>query len=248
MTIKDSALAGKTAFISGSGRNIGRAIAVQLAARGANVVINGVSNRDACDETARMVEAEGAQALVVMGNMGDATAIRSMTDAALERFGTIDILVNNAAVRPHRPYLETPKSEWDEVIDTGLTAAFHTSQAFLPGMVENGWGRIISMTGMKAIKGYFEGAPISVAKHGLWGLTKALATEFGPQGVTVNAVSPGQILTEGRDGTDPKKLAPIPVGYMGDPEDVAAVVTFLASPESRFVTGQMIGANGGQAT
>ena len=229
MTIKDSALAGKTAFISGSGRNIGRAIAVQLAARGANVVINGVSNRDACDETARMVEAEGAQALVVMGNMGDATAIRSMTDAALERFGTIDILVNNAAVRPHRPYLETPKSEWDEVIDTGLTAAFHTSQAFLPGMVENGWGRIISMTG-------------------IWGLTKALATEFGPQGVTVNAVSPGQILTEGRDGTDPKKLAPIPVGYMGDPEDVAAVVTFLASPESRFVTGQMIGANGGQAT
>ena len=231
MTIKDSALAGKTAFISGSGRNIGRAIAVQLAARGANVVINGVSNRDACDETARMVEAEGAQALVVMGNMGDANAIRTMTDAALERFGTIDILVNNAAVRPHRPYLETPKSEWDEVIDTGLTAAFHTSQAFLPGMVENGWG-----------------APISVAKHGLWGMTKALATEFGPQGVTVNAVSPGQILTEGRDGTDPKKLAPIPVGYMGDPEDVAAVVTFLASPESRFVTGQMIGANGGQAT
>ncbi|WP_163269461.1 SDR family NAD(P)-dependent oxidoreductase [Chelativorans alearense] len=244
----DRPLAGKTAFISGSGRNIGRAVAVQLAGLGANVVINGTSNRQACDDTAGLVHAQGTESLIVMGDMGRAEDIAAMSKAALDRFGTIDILVNNAAIRPHKPFLEMDESDWHSVVDTSLTAAFRTTQAFLPGMVDKGWGRIISMTGMKAIKGYFEGAPISAAKHGIWGLTKALATEFGPHGITANAVSPGQTLTEGRDGTDPKKLAPIPVGFMGTPEDVAAAVTFLASPASRFVNGQMIGVNGGQAT
>lgn len=241
-------LSGKTAFISGSGRNIGRAVAVQLARLGANVIVNGSSDKAACEETAHLITTTGVDAMVAMGDVSNPDAINDISAAALERFGTVDILVNNAAVRPHKPFLETTDDDWNRVVDVALTASFRTSRAFLPGMVDRGWGRIVSMTGMKAIRGYFEGAPISAAKHGVWGLTKALAQEFGPMGVTVNAVSPGQTLVEGRDGTNPRQLATIPVGFMGDPEDIAAVVSFLASPEGRFVNGQMIGANGGEST
>lgn len=244
----DRPLAGRTAFVSGSGRNIGRAVAVQLAGMGADVVINGATNRAACEETAEMVARAGAQSLIAMGDMGDRAAVEAIAAQALERFGAIDILINNAAIRPHKPFLDTTEEDWRAVVDTGLTAAYRTSRLFLPGMIDRGWGRIISFTGMKAIRGYFEGAPISASKHGIVGLTRALSQEFGPKGVTVNAVSPGQTLTDGRDGTDPKKLAGIPVGFMGAPEDIAAVVAFLASPAGRFVNGQMIAANGGQAT
>ncbi|WP_114967018.1 SDR family NAD(P)-dependent oxidoreductase [Alkalilacustris brevis] len=241
-------LQGKTAFISGSGRNIGRAVAVRLAEMGCNIVINGARDRDACEETRRGVEQQGGAALIVMGDMADAATVDNIAKSALERFGAVDIVVNNAAIRPHKSFIETTEAEWHRVVDTGLTAAFKISRAFLPGMIQNGWGRIISMTGMKAMRGYYEGAAISASKHALWGLTKALSTEFAPKGVTVNAISPGQILTEGRDPDDPKKLATIPVGHMGTPEDVAAMVGFLASEDGRFVTGQMIGVNGGEST
>ena len=240
--------AGRAAFVSGSGRNIGRAVAVQLARQGCNLVINGARDRAACEETARQVEACGARAVIGMGDMSRAEDIAAIRDTALAAFGRIEIVVNNAAIRPHKPFLDTSEEDWHAVVNTGLTAAYRTARAFLPGMVEAGFGRIVSMTGMKAIKGYFEGAPISASKHGIVGLTRSLATEFGPHGVTVNAVSPGQTLTEGRDGSGPDIARQIPVGFMGACDDIASVVTFLCSPEARFVTGQMVGANGGQAT
>jgi 3-oxoacyl-[acyl-carrier protein] reductase len=139
-------------------------------------------------------------------------------------------------------------ADWFGVVDTALTGSFRLSRAFLPGMVEQGWGRIVSFAGMKAIKGYFEGAPISASKHGLWGLTKALSTEFASKGITVNAVSPGQIRPDNLAVDDPKRAALIPAGFMGTSDDIAAVVGFLASPEARFVTGQMIAVNGGETT
>lgn len=246
--MSDKPLSGKAAFVSGSGRNIGRAVAVGLARLGADVVINGATSTADCEKTAEMVRAEGVRAAIAMGNMGDAQAVARIVDEAKAAFGGIDILINNAAIRPHKPFVENSDEDWYSVIDTALTAGFRTSRAFLPHMVEKGWGRIVNLTGMKAIHGYFEGAPISAAKHGVWGMTKALAQEFGPKGVTINAVSPGQVLTEGRDGTDPKKLASIPVGFMADPEDIAAAIVFLASPAGRFVNGQMLNVNGGQTT
>lgn len=244
----DRPLAGRTAFVSGSGRNIGRATAVRLAKLGCAVVVNGSSSEDACRETARLVEAAGAQALVAMGDVSRAEDMARIAQAALSRFGVVDVVVNNAARRPHEPFLDLTDADWHGVLDAALTASFLSARAFLPGMVEKGWGRVINFAGMKAIRGYVEGASISAAKHGVWGLTKALSREFGPKGVTVNAISPGQIRSETATRDDPARVATIPVGFMGVPDDVAAVVAFLASPEARFVNGQMIAVNGGETT
>jgi 3-oxoacyl-[acyl-carrier protein] reductase len=239
---------GKTAFVSGSGQNIGRAVAVRLAELGCNVVVNGASNEAACQETAGMIERAGGAALVAMGDMARAETIDAVAAAALERFGGVDILVNNAARRPHKPFLETTDEDWRGVVDLALTGAFRASRAFLPGMVERRWGRIINFAGMKAMRGYLEGAAISAAKHGVWGLTKALSREFAPKGVTVNVVSPGQIRAESAAEDDPERVATIPAGFMGRPGDIAAAVAFLASSEARFLTGQMIAVNGGEET
>lgn len=244
----DKVLTGKTAFVSGSGQNIGRAVAVELARMGCAVVVNGSSNAAACEETAARIRATGAEALVAMGDMARPDDVARVTKAALDRFGTVDILVNNAARRPHKPFLEMTDDDWHGVVDLALTGAFRTSRAFLPGMVARKWGRIINFAGMKAIRGYFEGAPISAAKHGVWGLTKALSTEFAPHGITANVISPGQIRKETATQDDPARTASIPAGFMGQPGDIAAVAGFLASPEARFVTGQMIAANGGEET
>jgi 3-oxoacyl-[acyl-carrier protein] reductase len=246
--MSDQTLAGKTAFVSGSGQNIGRAIAVHLARMGAKVVVNGASDEAAARATADMVQEAGAEALVAMGDVGRAQDVERIARAALERFGRIDILVNNAARRPHKPFLEMTRADWDAVIDPALSAVFHTAQAFLPGMIEAKWGRIINFAGMKAIKGYFEGAPISAAKHGVWGLTKALSTEFAGAGITANVISPGQIRSETATQDDPARAAKIPAGFMGRPDDIAAMAAFLASPAARFVTGQIIAVNGGETT
>jgi len=244
----EKSLAGKTAFVSGSGQNIGRAIALRLAQMGCNVVVNGSSNSQACEETAAGVTAAGSGALVAMGDMGRAEDVARIAKAARDRFGAVDILVHNAARRPHKPFVEMTDEDWTGVVDVALTGAFRAARAFLPDMVERKWGRIITFAGMKAIRGYHEGAPISAGKHGVWGLTKALSTEFAIHGITANTVSPGQIRKEDVTADDPAKAASIPAGVMGQPVDIAAVVGFLASPEARFVTGQMIAVNGGEET
>ena len=241
-------LLGKTAFVSGAGKNIGRGIAVRLAALGADVVVNGSRDKTACAATAAMVEGAGRQALVAMGDMGRSEDVARVSKTVLDQFGRVDILVNNAARRPHKPFLEMTDDDWDGVIDPALPGAFRTARAFLPGMVDQRWGRIINFAGMKAIKGYFEGAPISAAKHGVWGLTKALSTEFASKGITANVISPGQIRKDDAEADDPKRAARIPAGVMGVSDDIAAVAGFLASPEARFVTGQMIAVNGGETT
>jgi 3-oxoacyl-[acyl-carrier protein] reductase len=241
-------LAGKTAFVSGSGRNIGRACVVQLADLGCNVIVNGASDRAAAEETAALAAAKGVETMVIMGDVGESDAVSTIAATALDRFGRVDILVNNAARRPHKPFVELTDADWSGVLDTALNGSFYTSRAFLPGMVDAGWGRIVNFAGMIAIKGYFEGAPISAAKHGIWGLTKALSRELGPKGITANAISPGRIRSDSVAEDDPKLAAMIPTGFMGRPDDVAAVVAFLATPAARFVNGQMIAVNGGETT
>ena len=188
---------GKTAFITGGGKNIGRAIAINLASTGCNIVLNGNSDTGACEETAQVLIEKGVKASIVMGNVGSADEVKRMASEALDQFGRIDILVNNAAIRPSKPFLEMEDHDWHRVLDIDLNSAFYTCRAFAGGMIEKGWGRIINITGMNAIHGYKGRAPVSAAKHGLWGLTKSLGKEFGPQGVTTNAISPGPIDTAG---------------------------------------------------
>src|SRR5580658_8879223 len=139
------------AFISGAGRNIGRAVAMELAGRGCNVVINGSSSRVNCDRVAAQVTALGVEAVVLMGDVGTADEAKRIAAAALARFGTIDILVNNAAVRPHQGFLEISDADWQRVIDVDLNAAMQFARAFLPGMIARGWGRIVNFTGLNAI-------------------------------------------------------------------------------------------------
>jgi len=247
-------LAGKTAFVSGAGRNIGRAITLELAARGCNVVVNGRADREASEATAEAARGrgDGVEALVAMGDVGRSETVREIAEAALARFGAVDIVVNNAAIRPATPFLEMREEDWHRVLDVDLHSAFYTCRAFLPGMVAQGWGRIVNITGMNAINGYAGRSPASVAKHGLWGLTKTLAKEFGANGITTNAISPGPIRTEHADPAVAQRIAErvtqVPLGRLGEPEDIAAAAGFLCSVEAGFVNGQMLGANGGAQT
>ena len=241
----------RSAFISGSGRNIGRAVALKLAQAGVNVVVNGRSDQAACDAVADEVRAFGVEAEVVMGEVGVPSAAQRLAEAALGRFGTIDILVNNAGLRPHQPLLSISDADWASVLDVNLGACFRLSRAFLPGMVERRWGRIINFSGMNSIRGATGYAHIAAAKHGGWGLAKAIATEFGPHGVTSNIISPGPIRQDGEEDVDTSAQARrlgVPLGRTGLPAEVAAAVALLCSEEGGFISGQMIAVNGGAAT
>jgi 3-oxoacyl-[acyl-carrier protein] reductase len=239
----------RTAFVTGAGKNIGRAIALDLAGRGVNVVINGRADKPACEEVASAVRAKGVRAAVVIADVGLAQEAQSAAASALKEFGTIDIFVANAAIRPDKPFLETTADDWRRVIGTNLESAIHLSQAFLPGMIAKRWGRIVLITGRNAMRGYPGHVTTSVAKHGLLGLTKTLSREFGGQGVTVNAISPGTIDTRGNSPAIAARMAQaakeIPVGRIGTPEEIAAVCGLLCSDGGAFVNGQMIGVNGG---
>jgi len=242
----------RVAFITGSGRNIGRAIALALARQGFDVVVNGTRNVAACESVAEEAAALGVRSLLAMGDVGDAEQVQSMAEAILSRYEAVDVLVNNAAIRPETPFLEMRHEDWHRVMDVDLNSAFYTAKAFLPGMVAKGWGRVINITGMNAIQGYVGRAPVSAAKHGLWGLTKSLAREFGPHGITVNAISPGPIKGERDDPASAAHieamLPRIPLGRLGEPEHIAGLCAFLVSEQGGFTSGQMLAVNGGAAT
>jgi 3-oxoacyl-[acyl-carrier protein] reductase len=242
----------KTALITGAGRNIGRAVALTLAAEGFNVVVNGSSDRAAAESVAAEARALGVRALVAMGDVGHQGECARIAAEALAEFGTVEVLVNNAALRPQKPFMDLTAEDWRRVMAVDLEAAIWLSQAVLPGMLARGWGRIVNFTGMNAIHGYAGRAPVSVAKHGLWGLTKSMGKEFGPKGVTVNAISPGPIAADDEDDNPTeyrqKMVARVPVGRMGRPREVAAVVRMLASEDGAFVNGQMLQVNGGAET
>jgi 3-oxoacyl-[acyl-carrier protein] reductase len=240
----------RVALVTGAARNIGRAIALQLAADGFGVVVNTRADLERAQAVAAEIAAAGGRAWAVAADVSDPRAVQAMADEVRERAGRVDVLVNNAAIRPRRPFLELTFEEWRAVVAVILDGAFLCSRAFLPGMADQGFGRIVNIIGLRGEHGVPERVHLSAAKNGLIGLTRALASEFGPHGVTVNAVSPGTIETE-RDRLDPAarieaRAAGSRVGRLGRPEDVAAVVAFLASERAGYTTGQVIGVNGGE--
>jgi len=239
----------RSAFITGSGRNIGRAIALNLASQGFNVAINGSSNETACQSVADEINSNGGNAIVVMGDIGNKENVQSMVKVALDKFGTIDALVNNAAIRPNFNYLEDSDEDWQRIMDVNFNSSFWFSRAFLPGMVEKGWGRIIFFTGMNAQQGYPGKSAVSVSKHAAWGLTKSLAKEYGVNGITSNIISPGTIvgieespaIVASHEGL----LKTNPSGRLGVPDDIASTAGFLISDQASFINGQILQVNGG---
>jgi 3-oxoacyl-[acyl-carrier protein] reductase len=241
-------LTGKVAIVTGAGRNIGRAIALALAEGGASIVINARSNRAEADAAAREIESVGGKALVHVGDVVDATAVQAMADAALNRFGRLDILVNNAALRREKSFGEMSYAEWREILDVTLDGAFHCVKACLPALRRSGAGAIVNIGGLSAHTGAKNRAHVVTAKAGLVGFTRALAHDLSEDGITVNCVVPGLI------GTPRPKDRPEPAhhlthqtitGERGKPEDVAAAVRFLCGPGARYINGQTIHASGG---
>ena len=242
-------LAGKVALITGAARRNGRAIAHAFAREGAAVVINTRRSRDEADKVRGEIEAMGGAAMLCLADITDEAAVGRMFAEIQDRFGRVDILVNNAADRHQTPFTEMTAGEWRANVGIVLDGAFFCSRAAIPHMLKNGWGRIVNISGTgHHMPSYIGRAHVSAGKAGLEGLTRALAAEFATRNITVNCVSPGRIGGERSKtaGAAPNPDMVPPVGRTGVPEDIASAVLFLSLPASSFITGQVLHANGGQ--
>lgn len=244
----NSELTGKVAIVTGAGRNIGRAIALALAEEGASVVVNARGNRAEADAVMREIEVLGGKGMVHLGNVADAAEVQTMADAAVQKFGRIDILINNAALRREKPFAEMSYAEWREILDVTLDGAFHCAKACLPALRKSGAGIIVNIGGLSAHTGARDRAHVVTAKAGIIGFTRALAHDLAADGITVNCVVPGLIGTpRPKGGAEPAHhlTHQTITGARGRPEDVAATVRFLCGPGARYINGQAIHANGG---
>jgi len=244
-------LAGRVALVTGSGRNIGRAIALAFAHEGANVVVNAKANREEAEAVKKEAEALGVQSIVTLGDVADKSQVDAMVHQALDAFGRIDFLVNNAAIRPQKSFTELTVDEWKQAIGVVLDGAFYCTQAALPSMLKNEFGRVIFMTGDGAYTGVAKRAHVSAAKMGLTGLARGLASEFAEQKITFNIISPGRIDTI-RDNSfylDPasmQKTDDIPMKRLGTVDEIANTCLFLCSEDAAYITGQTLHVNGGR--
>lgn len=237
---------GSVAIVTGAGRNIGRAVAIELAQAGADVVVVVRDNRDEAESVAEEVRRLGRRAIVGITDVRDADGVKRIANEAREVLGPPTILVNGAAARPEAAFLDLTLSDWREVIGVILDGAFACTQEIVPDMLEAGWGRIVMIAGLSGQTGASHRAHVVTGKAGLIGMTKALALEYASDNITVNAVSPGMIDTA-RAGASPKHHSErrIPVGRLGRPEEVAAMVRHLVSDDAAFITGQTFNVNGG---
>lgn len=249
-------VSGRTALVTGSGRNIGRAIALELAKRGANVVVNARTNRDEAEAVAAEARAFGVDVLVVMGAPADKAVVTEMKDAAEARFGRVDISVSNAARRPLADFWDTSDDDWHHYLNQQLTASWYLAKAFAPGMRDAGWGRIIHVNGPDGYNGGWQRVPHSTAKGGLRTLTKSLARGLGEHGITVNDINPGFTDTARDPSTHPFLIGDanrraaterIPIGRPTTLEELAFAVAFLCSPLAGCITGSCIHVDGGMS-
>ena len=242
-------LAGKVALVTGAGRGFGKAIAEAFLAEGANVVLH---HRSSAEAVAKLVAEAGADRAVALGaDLRDPAATADLVAASREAFGGIDILVNNAGVMAVGPFLESTEEQWANDIDVNVWGPLRVTHAVLPGMIERGGGKVVNISSQLALRPWDRGAVYAGTKGFLLSWTKSLAAEVGRHGITVNAIGPGSIVTDmNRDifpdaEAERAKAAELPLRRMGRPSDVAGVAVFLASPASDFMTGQLLGINGG---
>jgi 3-oxoacyl-[acyl-carrier protein] reductase len=244
-----AALAGKVAIVTGSGKNIGKAIVQRLARDGSAVVVNGRGDRAIIDETAEEIRAAGGRAMPYLADVSQPDQVRAMVEATVKEFGGLDIAVGNAGLRRQTPFLEMNLDEWREILAVALDGAFILAKACVPEMLKRGGGALIGLSGISHHAGAVGRVHVNASKAGLEGLMRGLARELAPHNITANCVAPGSIDTvrgpsAGGPGGRGNAVA-IPLGRQGQPEEIAAMVRFLAGPEGRYITGQTIHVNGG---
>ncbi|MFM9882014.1 MAG: SDR family NAD(P)-dependent oxidoreductase [Burkholderiales bacterium] len=241
----------RTAIVTGSGRNIGRAVALALAREGANVVVNGHTDHESVEKVVDEIRENGGHAIARMADVSNHDEVAAMIAKTVATFGSVDILVSNVGIRRMQPFLDITLEDWRAVIDTNLSAAFYLARNVIPHMRARKWGRIVLISGFDAFFGQVTMRAHNIAaKSGLHGLSKALAREFGPDGITANTVAPGAIDTV-RDWSQYKHqpreqlVKEIPLGRFGHVSEIAAACTYLCSDGGGFVSGQVLHVNGG---
>ena len=243
-------LEGKVALVTGSGRNIGRATVLKLAGEGAHVVVNARSNQQEAEAVAREARDLGVKAVPILADVGKKAEVEALAARALSEFGRVDILINNAAIRPHKPFTETTDADWELIRNVVLDGPLYLTRALIEPMVKDRYGRILFFVGDGAISARGSGRThLSAAKMGLIGMARGLASEFASHNIRVNVVSPGSIDTR-RDNPEwyqgrPPNAAGVPLGRQGSVDEIAATCLFLVSEDGGFITGQTIHVNGG---
>lgn len=236
--------AGRVALITGSARNLGRAIAVELAQAGAAVVINSRSSRQEMEATAAAINASGGKAIAHLADITDANAVKRMVQTTVAAFGKLDILINNAVAHSVKPFQEISFNDWRHTMAVVLDGTFHCTQACVPEIIRSGGGSIVNMGGAFGHMPHPGRSATAAAKAGLAGLTRALALELAAHNINVNYVSPGPANTV-RDTTLQFDMKRIPLGRLAEPSEVVAMVKLLCSADGRYITGQTIHINGG---
>ena len=244
-----ASLEGRVAVVTGSARNIGRATALMLAREGCQLMVHARSDREGVEETKRLISDSGGQVDGHLADLSTEAGAKGLVDATIARFGRLDILINNAAIRKNTPFHELTLAEWREVMGSSLDCAFLATRQAIPHMMRAKWGRIVCLGGISMFKGTAGRAHVGAAKAAMIGMTRALASEYGPYGITANVVAPGIIDTVRGSAAGQRPgastLAGVPVGREGRPEEIAHVITMLCRPEGAYTTGQTIEVNGG---
>ncbi len=240
---------GRVALVTGGGRGIGRAIAVRLAESGAKVAVSYRANDEAAEETARLVREAGAECKLFKSDVASSDDVAALIKGVSEAFGPVEILVNNAGTTRDNIMMRMKDAQFDEVIATNLKGTYLCTRAVLRGMVRARWGRIISVSSVVGLIGNAGQANYAASKAGIIGFTKSIAREVGNRGITANTVAPGYIKTELTAGLPEeiteRVLGQVPIGRLGEPEEVAEVVAFLAGEGAAYVTGQTLAVDGG---